>query len=45
MPNVLVDLQGSQKLVCKDVPVIGKNGGERKEMKQEIQSLKKNVVI
>ena len=31
MPNVLVDLQGSQKLVCKDVPVIGKNGGEKRD--------------
>ena len=31
MPNVLVDLQGSQKLVCKDVPAIGKNGGEKRD--------------
>jgi cytochrome c1 len=31
MPNVLVDLQGSQKLVCKDVPSIGKNGGEKRD--------------
>ena len=31
MPNVLVGLQGNQKLVCKDVPVIAKNGGEKRD--------------
>jgi len=31
MPNVLAALQGSQKLVCKDVPVIAKNGGEKRD--------------
>ena len=27
MPNVLLSLQGNQRLVCKDVPVIARNGG------------------
>jgi len=31
MPNVLIGLQGNQKLVCKDVPVIAKNGGEKRD--------------
>ena len=31
MPNVLMALQGNQKLVCKDVPVIAKNGGEKRD--------------
>jgi cytochrome c1 len=31
MPNVLIALQGNQKLVCKDVPVIAKNGGEKRD--------------
>jgi len=31
MPNVLAALQGAQKLVCKDVPVIAKNGGEKRD--------------
>ena len=43
MPNVLAALQGSQKLVCKDVPVIAKNGGE-KEMITEIPLQNKNVL-
>ena len=30
MPNVLLSLQGNQKLVCKDVPVIADNGGEKR---------------
>jgi cytochrome c1 len=30
MPNVLADLQGNQKLVCKNIPIIGKNGGEKR---------------
>jgi cytochrome c1 len=31
MPNVLIGLQGNQKLVCKDVPVLAKNGGEKRD--------------
>ena len=31
MPNVLMALQGNQKLVCKDIPVIAKNGGEKRD--------------
>ena len=31
MPNVLIALQGNQKLVCKDIPVIAKNGGEKRD--------------
>ena len=31
MPNVLIGLQGNQKLVCKEVPVIAKNGGEKRD--------------
>ena len=31
MPNVLIALQGNQKLVCKDTPVIAKNGGEKRD--------------
>ena len=31
MPNVLIGLQGNQKLVCKDVPVFAKNGGEKRD--------------
>jgi cytochrome c1 len=31
MPNVLMALQGNQKLVCKNVPVIAGNGGEKRD--------------
>ena len=31
MPNVLIGLQGNQKLVCKNIPVIAKNGGEKRD--------------
>ena len=31
MPNVLIALQGNQKLVCKDIPDIAKNGGEKRD--------------
>ena len=31
MPNVLMSLQGNQKLVCKNVPVIAQNGGEKRD--------------
>ena len=31
MPNVLMALQGNQKLVCKDVPAIAANGGEKRD--------------
>ena len=31
MPNVLIGLQGNQRLVCKDVPVLAKNGGEKRD--------------
>ena len=31
MPNVLIGLQGNQKLVCKDVSVLAKNGGEKRD--------------
>tara|TARA_B100000945_G_scaffold55574_1_gene40889 strand:+ start:345 stop:1172 length:828 start_codon:yes stop_codon:yes gene_type:complete len=30
MPNVLLSLQGNQKLVCKNIPVIADNGGEKR---------------
>ena len=30
MPNVLLALQGNQKLVCKDIPIIANNGGEKR---------------
>ena len=32
MPNVLLSLQGNQRLVCKDVPVIARNGGEKRDV-------------
>lgn len=31
MPNVLAALQGNQKLVCKNIPVIAKNGGQKRD--------------
>lgn len=31
MPNVLMALQGSQKLICKNIPVIARNGGEKRD--------------
>ena len=31
MPNVLLELQGNQRLVCKDVPIIARNGGEKRD--------------
>ena len=31
MPNVLMSLQGNQRLVCKDVPVLARNGGEKRD--------------
>ena len=31
MPNVLLSLQGNQRLVCKSVPVIANNGGEKRD--------------
>ena len=31
MPNVLLSLQGNQKLVCKNVPLIATNGGEQRD--------------
>lgn len=31
MPNVLLALQGNQKLVCKDIPIIANNGGEKRD--------------
>ena len=31
MPNVLAALQGNQQLVCKNVPVIASNGGEKRD--------------
>ena len=31
MPNVLLSLQGNQKLVCKNIPVIARNGGEKRD--------------
>ena len=31
MPNILAPIQGNQKLGCKEVPVLAKNGGERDE--------------
>ena len=31
MPNVLLSLQGNQRLVCKNIPVIAKNGGEKRD--------------
>ena len=32
MPNVLLDLQGNQRLVCKDIPIISVNGGEKRDL-------------
>ena len=32
MPNVLLDLQGNQRLVCKDIPIISANGGEKRDL-------------
>ena len=31
MPNVLLSLQGNQRLICKNIPVIAKNGGEKRD--------------
>ncbi len=31
MPNVLMHLQGNQRLVCKEVPIITKNGGQKRD--------------
>ena len=31
MPNVLASLQGNQQLICKQIPVIAKNGGEKRD--------------
>jgi cytochrome c1 len=31
MPNVLLALQGNQKLVCKDIPMIAENGGQKRD--------------
>ena len=31
MPNVLIGLQGNQRLVFKDVPIIANNGGEKRD--------------
>jgi len=31
MPNVLASLQGNQQLTCKEVPIIAKNGGEKRD--------------
>ena len=31
MPNILAPIQGNQKLGCKDVPVLAKNGGEKRD--------------
>ena len=31
MPNVLIGLQGNQRLNCKDVPIIANNGGEKRD--------------
>ena len=31
MPNVLLSLQGKQKLVCKDEPLLASNGGEQRD--------------
>jgi cytochrome c1 len=31
MPNVLAALQGNQQLTCKQIPIIAKNGGEKRD--------------
>ena len=31
MPNVLLSLQGNQRLVCKDISILAKNGGEKRD--------------
>ena len=31
MPNVLASLQGNQQLICKQIPVIAENGGEKRD--------------
>ena len=32
MPNVLMSLQGNQRLTCKEVPIIANNGGEKRDV-------------
>ena len=31
MPNVLLSLQGNQRLICKKIPIIAMNGGEKRD--------------
>ena len=31
MPNVLLSLQGNQRLICKNIPIIALNGGEKRD--------------
>ena len=31
MPNVLLSLQGNQRLICKNIPIIAMNGGEKRD--------------
>ena len=31
MPNVLLSLQGNQRLVCKNIPILAKNGGQKRD--------------
>ena len=31
MPNVLAELQGRQRLTCKDIPIFAANGGEKRD--------------
>ena len=31
MPNVLAALQGNQKLICKNIPILASNGGEKRD--------------
>ena len=31
MPNVLLELQGNQRLVCKNIPIFASNGGEKRD--------------
>ena len=31
MPNVLLSLQGNQRLICKNIPEIARNGGEKRD--------------
>ena len=43
MPNVLAALQGNQKLICKNIPIIAKNGGEKRDSEGQCSYKRKHV--